>query len=53
MKLKYRNRIRAPAAGLPSHRDSLFLRNITKRIQAGTSYLDEMVKNSVNETKES
>jgi len=51
--MKYKNHIRAPAAGLPSHQDRLFLRNTTKRIHAGTTSLDETVKYSGNETKES
>ena len=44
--MKYKNHIRAPAAGLPSHQDRLFLRNYTKRIHVGTTYLDGTVKNS-------
>lgn len=51
--MKNRNHIRSPAAGLPSRQDRLFLRNSTKRIHLGTTYLDETVKYSRNETKES
>jgi hypothetical protein len=51
--MKLRNHIRAPAAGLPSHRDRLFLRNITTSKKRGTTYLDETVKISSNVIKES
>jgi hypothetical protein len=44
--MKYKNHIRAPAAGLPSHQDRLFLRNYTKGIHVGTTSLDGTVKNS-------
>ncbi len=44
--MKYKKHIRAPAAGLPSHQDRLFCRNSTKRLHAGTTYLDGTVKNS-------